>query len=78
VWQTDQHSVELIAHLEGHPSWQALERLAAQKRETMLARLAKQIAVGDLEPDDVRDIRAFLKGMDALISAPRNALKELD
>lgn len=74
----DRHQVELLAHLEGHPSWQALEQLAAHKREQMLARLAKQIAVGDLEPDDVRDIRAFLKGMDALLNAPRNALKELD
>ena len=44
----------------------------------MLARLAHQIASGDLEHDDVRDVRAFLKGMDALLKAPANALKELD
>lgn len=74
----DQHQRELIAHLEGHPSWQALVALAKEKREHHLARITARIVAGDLSADDVRDTRAFLLGMDTLLKAPKGFLEELD
>jgi hypothetical protein len=44
----------------------------------MLDRMARQIALGVLDLQDVQEVRGFLKGMDAVLSAPRNTLRELD
>lgn len=74
----DRHQAELISHLAEHPAWKALEKLAETKREAKLKQLATKIAAGELDPKDVGDIRGFLRGMDAVLKAPRNALKELD
>lgn len=44
----------------------------------MLDRLARQIASGNLELQDVQEVRGFIRGMDAVLNAPKNSLLELD
>jgi hypothetical protein len=74
----DQHQAQLVSHLADHPSWGALRTLATEKRKAKLDSLAKKLAREDIPSADLQFMRGFLAGMDALLDAPNQLLKQLD
>lgn len=75
---------EVISHLSGHPAWEELRKLAAEKREQTFDRVAKDLIRGEPIVDtDVAFTRGFFKGMKFLLDNPtledaklRRALEE--
>jgi len=72
-----------LSKLKEHPSWAVLESEFALRKQNYLASLARDLIAGgvDAEPLDQRKIdyqRGFLRGAQAVLSTPDNAIASLE
>jgi len=72
-----------LAKLAEHPSWATLRKEFEARKQTYLLKLARQIAAGgkDAAPLDQRELdyqRGFLRGAQAVLDTPDNAIEALE
>lgn len=72
-----------LAKLTEHPSWSVLRSEFDKRKTAYLAKLVRKLAAGGVEapPVNQREIdyqRGFLRGAQAVLDSPDNALKMLE
>lgn len=76
-------SVRELAKLVEHPSWPALRSEFDKRKDTYVQKIARDYTAGgiDAKPIDQRQIdyiRGFLRGAQAVLDTPENAMKALE
>lgn len=72
-----------LAKLKDHPSWEVLRSEFEARKRRYLDKIARQLAAGgiDADPLNQREIdyqRGFLRGAQAVLDSPENAIEHLE